>query len=183
MITMSTMCEHHCDDITTVLGADCATACKRKPRPLDPLGTADEAGAGSLAYILTLGVADGFRRRGLARELLRRAVAHVNRSLPHVQAVYLHVVTYNSAAIHLYESMKFLRIGQFPSFYFLHGQPYDSFLYALYLHSGRPPWKWRLRSLLGLGPGASWREWVLCAWSSLWRHEGLADRRQDVEAP
>lgn len=180
MITMSTACEHHCDDITTVLGADCGTVCSRRIARLPDGrllsedgcgGTAGPSGGGSLAYILTLGVAESFRRRGLARELLRHAVLHVGRSLPEVQAVYLHVVTYNAAAIRLYESMRFLRVSQFQSFYYLHGQPYDSFLYALYVNGGRPPWKWRLRNLLGLGLTNTWREWVICAWSSLWRGE------------
>jgi len=175
MITMSTACEHHCDDIPSVLGADCASICGRPPlRAADGRPLTEEtclAGSGSLAYILTLGVAEEFRRRGLARELLRQAVSHVGTRLPQVQAVYLHVVTYNLAAIQLYESMKFLRIGQFQSFYYLHGQPYDSFLYALYVNGGRPPWKVRLRNFLGLGVTNTWREWMICAWSSLWRGE------------
>lgn len=186
MITMSTTCEHHCDDIMTVLGADCATICKRKPRSRYPLNGSEEGNnSGSLAYILTLGVADGFRRRGLARELLRQAITHVNNHMPQVQAVYLHVVTYNEAAIQLYESMKFLRIGEFTSFYYLHGQPYDSFLYALFLHSGRPPWKWRLRNFLGLDLASAWRDWVLYAWSSLWKGEEdpLRCKPPDAEAP
>ena len=38
-----------------------------------------------------------------------------------VKAVFLHVVTYNEAAIQLYESCGFLRIKYFPHFYYLHG--------------------------------------------------------------
>mmetsp|Transcript_26177 Transcript_26177/g.59593 ORF Transcript_26177/g.59593 Transcript_26177/m.59593 type:complete len:320 (-) Transcript_26177:120-1079(-) len=181
MITMSTTCEHHCDDIMSVLGADCATICKRKPRSRDSPDDEEDSDLGCLAYILTLGVVDGFRRRGLARELLRQAVLYVNREMPHVHAIYLHVVTYNLAAIALYESMKFLLIGQFNSFYFLHGQPYDSFLYALYVHSGRPPWKWRLKNFLGLGFAShTWREWVMSALSSFWRPDTLTDKPPHV---
>lgn len=158
IITMSTSCDHHRDDIANVLGADCSTACHSAGcnvwTPLAaPSGQcACGGGVGSLAYILTLGVADGFRRRGLARELLRRAIAYIQGYFPQVQAVYLHVVTYNEAAIHLYESENFLRIQHFPDFYNLHGQPYDSFLYALYLSSEQMSW-WRfhLRNLLSSG--------------------------------
>merc|ERR1719261_2012032 len=99
---------------------------------------------GALAYILTLGVVEGFRRRGLARELLRRSIQHVDRHMPEVQAVYLHVVTYNDAAIQLYESARFVRLERFENFYNLHGSPYDSFLYALYIHHDRHAWKMRL---------------------------------------
>lgn len=41
--------------------------------------------SGALAYILTLGVAEHFRRRGLASELIRRSVKHVEQQMPHVQ--------------------------------------------------------------------------------------------------
>jgi len=193
IITMSTSCEHHCDDIPTVLGADCATVCGSRRISRGGACSSDatletaEDGAvssqsGCLAYILTLGVADGFRRRGLASELLRRAVTHITDGMPHVQAIYLHVVTYNKAAIQLYESMKFLRVGHFPSFYYLHGKPYDSFLYARYLNRGRPPWKWRLRNLLGLGFPTGWRDLVfsnvnvLCAWGAIWRDNSLSEK-------
>ena len=37
------------------------------------------------------GIAEGFRRRGLARELIRRSVQQVESDLPEVQAVFLHV--------------------------------------------------------------------------------------------
>ncbi|CAE7329524.1 unnamed protein product, partial [Symbiodinium sp. KB8] len=59
-----------------------------------------------------------------------------------------HVVTYNEAAILLYESCSFLRIEYFPSFYFLHGRHYDSYLYARYLRGSRPPWRPRSQSLV-----------------------------------
>ncbi|CAE7749517.1 MCC1 [Symbiodinium sp. CCMP2592] len=133
MITMSTYCEHHGEAISHVLGADCEAVCRRKRRR--DFGSEEEHGpsTGALAYILTLGVAEAFRRRGLAKELIRRSLEYVERDLPEVQAMYLHVVTYNEAAILLYESCSFLRIEYFPSFYFLHGRHYDSYLYARYL--------------------------------------------------
>jgi len=186
IITMSTNCEHHSDDIVQVLGADCASLCGGDSRVKDPLNPNNENGnasnQGILAYILTLGVCDGFRRRGLARELLRRSLEHVNTNMQQVHAVYLHVVTYNEAAIQLYESMKFLRIGHFSAFYFLHGKPYDSFLYALYVHNGRPPWKWRVMNFLGFGQtSTTWREFFMSAWNSLWSN--YDDMEKPIEKP
>lgn len=199
MITMSTNCEHHKEDIMHVMGADCATLCQPScsstccgngdtlPRTSADVQCDSGGGPpkGSLAYILTLGVVDGYRRRGLARELLERSMWHVDRTMPHVQAVYLHVVTYNEAAIQLYENIKFLRIGHFNSFYFLHGRPYDSYLYARYCHGGRPSWKWRVRNWFGVGLNLSWREWVFSAFSSLWRGEAsaLVDKSDKPEMP
>mmetsp|Transcript_60610 Transcript_60610/g.112443 ORF Transcript_60610/g.112443 Transcript_60610/m.112443 type:complete len:343 (-) Transcript_60610:82-1110(-) len=153
IVTMSTSCEYHAEDIQTVLGADCASQCQSWQH--DPLTHSPQNGGhGSLAYILTLGVIDGFRRRGLAQELLRRSIDYVNKEWPFVKAVYLHVVTYNTAAIYLYESMQFLQIERFQSFYRLHGKFYDSFLYARYVHGAGPSLSWRIRNFLG--PKIAW---------------------------
>jgi len=151
MITLSTSCEHHSDDIFPVLGGDCATLCRKREKGNESCVEDDQCSQGCLAYILTLGVVDGFRRKGLASELLTRSVEHVRQEWPHVQAVYLHVVTYNDAAIKLYESSRFLRISCTKAFYWLHGKHYDSFLYALYVNGARPSWKWRLRSFFNIG--------------------------------
>lgn len=159
MITISTYCEHHKEAISHVLGADCEQSCRQSRAD----GAEEGRASGSLAYILTLGIAENFRRRGLAKELIQRSVAHVEKNLPMVQAVFLHVVTYNTAAIQLYESSQFLRIEYFPHFYFLHGKHYDSYLYAQYLHGARPPWKWRMRSF-----ASAWSRWVFSYWMA-WR--------------
>eukprot|EP00747_Dinoflagellata_sp_TGD_P121306 gnl/TRDRNA2_/TRDRNA2_173402_c0_seq1.p1 gnl/TRDRNA2_/TRDRNA2_173402_c0~~gnl/TRDRNA2_/TRDRNA2_173402_c0_seq1.p1 ORF type:complete len:338 (+),score=49.20 gnl/TRDRNA2_/TRDRNA2_173402_c0_seq1:52-1014(+) len=178
IVTFSTACEHHCDDIFEVLQTTCAVACcGGRGGNGNPEG-ADESGGsmGALAYILTLGVVDGFRRRGLARLLLQRTVVHISKHMPHVQAVYLYVVTYNEAAIRLYEASRFLYLTRCRDFYQLHGRPYDSYLYALYINGCQPPWRLRLRRLL------SWKEWIFTAWSLLWRAEdGLAI--EDRERP
>jgi len=204
IVTMSTRCEHHSDDIPHVLGGDCATFCRKKSWGKESNCVLDdENGQGCIAYILTLGVVDGFRRRGLARELLTRSVQNVQQQWPHVQAVYLHVVTYNDAAIKLYEANQFVRIKSFPNFYLLHGKLYDSYLYAQYVNGGRPPWKWRLLNFFNIGllsssapsphsPSAhsspssslspsSWRSWVRNAWISLWG--GDSEKRHGCEEP
>jgi len=189
IITVSTSCEHHAEDITTVLGADCSTICQKKcgNTPLMVADRENGCARGALAYILTLGVVEGFRRKGLARELLKKSIAHVDANYPEVQAVYLHVVTYNTPAIELYESLKFVRIGFFSSFYRLHGGLYDSYLYARYLHGSHAPWRWRFKQWLG--SATSWKEWVVSTWSSLWRsgHDpssrSIDDSAVDMERP
>jgi len=158
MITLSLSCEHHRDHIVDVLGTDCATACHspycnvwtQSRYASAPEQCSCGGSVGSLVYVLTLGVADGFRRKGLARELLRRSIAYVQGYLPQVQAIYLHVITYNQAAIRLYESVDFVRLKHYTEFYSLQGQPYDSFLYALYLNTDQQAawWRHRLRKLL-----------------------------------
>eukprot|EP00747_Dinoflagellata_sp_TGD_P170279 gnl/TRDRNA2_/TRDRNA2_201427_c0_seq1.p1 gnl/TRDRNA2_/TRDRNA2_201427_c0~~gnl/TRDRNA2_/TRDRNA2_201427_c0_seq1.p1 ORF type:complete len:319 (-),score=18.60 gnl/TRDRNA2_/TRDRNA2_201427_c0_seq1:43-945(-) len=179
IVTFSTSSEHHSrEDIISVLGTDCANACERRRREEESLnGGESGVSTGCVAYILTLGVIDGFRRRGLASRLLENSIAHVSRQMPHVQAVYLHVVTYNEAAIRLYEANRFVCLARFPNFYNLHGSPYDSFLYATYINGGRPPWKWRFKNFMA--SASSWREWIICAWSSLWRADSSGRLRSD----
>merc|ERR1711908_23112 len=60
------------------------------------------------AYILTLGVVDGYRRRGLANELVRRSIEYYKED-ERVKLIYLHVILYNTAAIRLYERNGFER--------------------------------------------------------------------------
>lgn len=185
IITVSTKCEHHGEDIENVLGGPCSALCPSTEGER-VLQRRDRHG-GAVAYILTLGVIDGFRRRGLAKELLRRSVAHIDGNMPDVHAVYLHVVTYNQPAIELYESMEFVRIANFPDFYHLHGKPYDSYLYALYIHGGRPPWRWRWRQFFGrtFSREGAWT-WMHSAWSSILQtvlpggpHHARGDHLQD----
>lgn len=172
MITMTTTCESHRKDIVQILGDDCETLCVSSASSSSAAEAAFSAATppcgkpryGCLAYILTLGVVEGFRRRGLARELLRRAALHVQREMPHVQAIYLHVAAYNQAAVQLYENMQFLCVAHYQRFYLLQGMHYDAYLYALYVNGGQPPWSWR--SVLGIGAQCS--QWLSTTWGDRW---------------
>ncbi|CEL92276.1 unnamed protein product [Vitrella brassicaformis CCMP3155] len=131
VITVSTHKKHiHDDDVSTVLA--CGWPWETQ----------------NLAYILTLGVADEFRRRGLARELILRTLQHYRQSEPAIKAIYLHVVTYNKAAIRLYESLQFQQLKHIPEFYQLLGKMYDSYLYACYINGGMPPLARRISNAL-----------------------------------
>ena len=85
--------------------------------------------AENTAYILTIGVVDELRRRGIGRVMLRegvRRVAEVDRSC---LVIYLHVISYNQSAIELYKSERFTEFDWYESFYFFNGQSYDGILY------------------------------------------------------
>nr|CAD7196979.1 unnamed protein product [Timema douglasi] len=64
-----------------------------------------------LGYILSLGVSKEQRRNGIASLLLDNLIAHLT-TVDHVdcKALFLHVLTTNSAAIHFYEHRNFSSI-------------------------------------------------------------------------
>uniref|UniRef100_A0A0G4HC37 N-alpha-acetyltransferase 60 n=1 Tax=Chromera velia CCMP2878 TaxID=1169474 RepID=A0A0G4HC37_9ALVE len=98
-----------------------------------------------LAYVLTLGVVDPYRRKGLAKKLIGELISHLEGKCPDVKALFLHVVSYNQAALSLYESLGFVTLKRIPSFYSLYGREYDALLCARCVGSCRPPLSWRLR--------------------------------------
>uniref|UniRef100_A0A6N2KTU7 N-alpha-acetyltransferase 60 n=1 Tax=Salix viminalis TaxID=40686 RepID=A0A6N2KTU7_SALVM len=92
----------------------------------------------TLVYILTLGVVESYRNLGIARSLIRQVIKYAS-SVPACRAVYLHVISYNVPAIHLYKKMSFKCIRRLQDFYLINGQHYDSFLFVYYVNGGRSP--------------------------------------------
>ena len=57
-----------------------------------------------VGYILSLGVASSYRKQGIASLLLDQLISHLNSNYCNqVKALYLHVLTTNTQAIHFYE--------------------------------------------------------------------------------
>uniref|UniRef100_A0A7S2SR30 N-alpha-acetyltransferase 60 n=1 Tax=Rhizochromulina marina TaxID=1034831 RepID=A0A7S2SR30_9STRA len=83
----------------------------------------------SVMYILTLGTREEYRRRGVAQSLLAQCVERA-KATPGCDAVYLHVITYNTAAIRFYEKNGFVRLRELKSYYKIAGKPYDSYIYV-----------------------------------------------------
>ncbi|CAK9089140.1 Histone acetyltransferase MCC1 (Protein MEIOTIC CONTROL OF CROSSOVERS 1) [Durusdinium trenchii] len=102
-------------------------------------GGIDACMSGAAGYILTLGVVEGARGRGLAQALLRKTIEAIQAQLPQLKAIWVHVISYNHPAISLYERMGLQLVRRFPRFYNFHDQVWDSFLYVLYEKGGRPP--------------------------------------------
>ncbi|XP_059433785.1 histone acetyltransferase MCC1 isoform X2 [Corylus avellana] len=92
----------------------------------------------TLVYILTLGVVEAYRNCGIASSLIRKVIKYAS-SIPTCQAVYLHVISYNNPAIHLYQKMSFTCIRRLQGFYLINGQHYDSYLFVYYVNGGRSP--------------------------------------------
>ena len=56
------------------------------------------------------------------------------------KAVYLHVLTTNSAAMKFYDKKHFRQFRYLPLYYAIDGMHKDGFSYALYINGGEPPW-------------------------------------------
>jgi len=94
-----------------------------------------------VAYILSLGVVQDYRRNGIASLLLDNLISHLT-SVDEgpCKAIYLHVLTVNSNAIRFYERRHFHRHTYLPYYYSIRGKPRDGYSYVLYLNGGHPPW-------------------------------------------
>lgn len=99
-----------------------------------------------LVYILTLGVTEPWRRRGIGRSLLAEVLG-LARSLPRCRSVYLHCIHFNHVALAFYGSRGFQLVREIPDFYRLPPDEapdprvvaHSAFTLALYLHGGAPP--------------------------------------------
>lgn len=92
----------------------------------------------TLVYILTLGVVESYRNLGIASSLIHEVMKYAS-SIPTCRAVYLHVISYNNPAIHLYKKMSFKCVRRLHGFYLINGQHYDSYLFVYYVNGGRSP--------------------------------------------
>ena len=85
-------------------------------------------------YVVTLDVAESYRRRGIARRLMEEAESRV-RGAGGV-AMALHVFTGNTAAIRFYEKTGYERAGRTDGFY---GRNLDALVYRKRLGRAAPP--------------------------------------------
>ncbi|KAI5932430.1 N-alpha-acetyltransferase 60 [Manis javanica] len=71
-----------------------------------------------VAYILSLGVVKEFRKHGIGSLLLESLKDHISTTAQdHCKAIYLHVLTTNSTAIHFYENRDFKQHHYLPYYY------------------------------------------------------------------
>ncbi|XP_051125830.1 histone acetyltransferase MCC1-like isoform X1 [Andrographis paniculata] len=92
----------------------------------------------TLVYILTLGVVESYRNLGIASSLIHEVIKYAS-SISTCRAVYLHVISYNIPAMHLYKKMSFQCLRRLYNFYFINGQHYDSYLFVCYVNGERSP--------------------------------------------
>ncbi|KAI0210722.1 N-alpha-acetyltransferase 60 [Lamellibrachia satsuma] len=88
-----------------------------------------------VAYILSLGVVETFRRCGIASLLLNSLLSYLLSAEQHnCKAIYLHVLTTNVSAIRFYERQNFKQHSFLPYYYSIHAAPHDAYCYVLYMN-------------------------------------------------
>ncbi|KAL0735716.1 hypothetical protein Bca4012_011926 [Brassica carinata] len=103
------------------------------------MGLAKETeGEETLVYILTLGVVESYRKRGIAKLLIKEVIKYAS-SIPVCRGVYLHVIAHNSPAIRLYKRMSFRCVRRLHGFYIINGQHFDAFLFVYFINGSRSP--------------------------------------------
>lgn len=112
------------------------------------------------AYILTLGVVDELRQKGVAQLLLERGIREIGKNDPQCRVVYLHVIEYNKPAFRLYRKAGFIEYTTYPEFYFIESIPYHGTLFYRLLESNRESSASSALSLIGKWIYAKLREFV-----------------------
>mmetsp|Transcript_54157 Transcript_54157/g.131420 ORF Transcript_54157/g.131420 Transcript_54157/m.131420 type:complete len:370 (-) Transcript_54157:11-1120(-) len=90
-----------------------------------------------LFYIMTLGVVKEYRHLGLATKLVKKLFHETIQPMgDECGCMYLHVITFNDAAIKFYEQkLGFWRVQEIEGYYRIDDEQYNCYLYAKYFNS------------------------------------------------
>jgi len=91
-----------------------------------------------LTYIMTLGVREEYRRKGVASVLVTELITLLNK-MNQVKGVYLHVLASNKHAIQFYERLGFGCCEFIPHYYSIMGHFQNAYCYIYYVNDGQPP--------------------------------------------
>jgi ribosomal protein S18 acetylase RimI-like enzyme len=72
-----------------------------------------ERGVAGSPYLVSIGVAESYRGRGIGSQLLAHAEAHFR---PRARHMFLCVSSFNDAARRLYERLGYVRVGELPDY-------------------------------------------------------------------
>ncbi|KAG7575774.1 Acyl-CoA N-acyltransferase [Arabidopsis thaliana x Arabidopsis arenosa] len=112
--------DDHSDELIGFITAKFVLA---KDSEIDDLVHYDSSkGEETLIYILTLGVVETYRNRGIV-----------------CRGVYLHVIAHNNAAICLYKRLMFRCVRRLHGFYLIKRQHFDAFLFVYFINGSRTP--------------------------------------------
>jgi len=89
-------------------------------------------------YILTFGVINEARNKGVGRGLLQKLIQIANQN-SNVACIYLDVVVYNDQGINCYEKNGFQLVARKKNYYDIFDKEYDAFMYYYYVNGAKPP--------------------------------------------
>jgi ribosomal protein S18 acetylase RimI-like enzyme len=89
-------------------------------------------------YVISLGVAERYRRRGVGHYLMSSLLDHVISNLSTCWVVYLHVMSSNTPAIEFYRRFHFTTLMCIPGYYTISQRPQDGLLLIRYVNEGEP---------------------------------------------
>jgi ribosomal protein S18 acetylase RimI-like enzyme len=91
------------------------------------------------AYIVTIGVIEELRGRGIAKTLITMCKQICREYTPLPLYISLHVAEYNEEAIPFYEKLNFEMAEHLDSHYFIDGSYYGAFLYIYFFPEAKRP--------------------------------------------
>ena len=103
------------------------------------------------AYVITIGVLEVLRGRGIAKTLIKKCINTCRIQEPTPLYLSLHVAEYNEEAIPFYEKLNFELVETIESHYYIEGDFYGALHYIYYFEETKKPiltWK-RLNSAAG----------------------------------
>ena len=106
---------------------------RRLSTDLQNLLVTDPIRHGKVFYIMTLGTVGRYRGCKMGSTLINKCIRLVERE-PSCGVVYLHVITFNVAAIQFYENLGFSRVQEIKDYYVINGEHFNCYLYARYFH-------------------------------------------------
>mmetsp|Transcript_30112 Transcript_30112/g.36795 ORF Transcript_30112/g.36795 Transcript_30112/m.36795 type:complete len:319 (+) Transcript_30112:13-969(+) len=130
----------------------------RAPSEIGPLLIKNPHRHSQMFYIMTLGATTEFRKMGLGTALVERCLQLAKRN-KRCGVVYLHVITYNNAAIRFYEKLGFVRVTEIKDYYTIEGVNYNCYLYAKYIHGNQVTLSKGFFTILA--------DWVTSVWNTL----------------
>lgn len=89
-------------------------------------------------YILTFGVINEVRNKGIGSDLLRQLIK-VGEEDPLVKCVYLDVVAYNDIGVKCYQKNGFSYVCTQKNHYEIFGEEYDALVFSYYINGARKP--------------------------------------------
>lgn len=80
----------------------------------------------NFSYIMTIGVIDEFRKKGISKMLIKKLIEKIQNKYTNCKGLFLHVIEHNLTAIKFYESLEFVKGRTFYNYYNINSSLYNA---------------------------------------------------------